>query len=104
MDKGLHQSQLPQVILCYLDDILITGRNDQEHLAHLEEVLERLKEWGLRLKKSKCYFMQFSQNQQQLRAFLGLVNYYGKFLRAFSTTARPLNQLLKNSVSSILFT
>lgn len=57
MEKILHG--LPQVI-CYLDDILITGRNNQEHLANLEEVLERLKEWGLPLKKSKCYFMQFS--------------------------------------------
>ena len=34
------------------------------------------------------------KNQQQLRAFLGLVNYYGKFLPTLSTTTHPLNQLL----------
>ncbi len=76
---------------------------------NLEEVLRRLKERGLCLKKSKCYFLQAPvqylgylidatglhtspekvkavldapepRNQQQLQAFLGLVNYYGKFL------------------------
>ena len=34
------------------------------------------------------------KNQQQLRAFLGLVNYYGKFLSSLSTTTHLLNQLL----------
>ena len=34
------------------------------------------------------------QNQQQLRSFLGLVNYYGKFISALSTIIHPLNQLL----------
>ena len=36
-------------------------------------------------------------NQQQLRAFLGLVNYYGKFLPSLSVTTHPLNQLLQNN-------
>ena len=35
--------------------------------------------------------------QQQLRAFLGLVNYYGKFLPTLSTTTHPLNQLLQHN-------
>ena len=34
------------------------------------------------------------QNQQQLQSFLGLVNYYGKFISALSTITHPLNQLL----------
>ena len=38
------------------------------------------------------------KNQQQLRAFLGLVNYYGKFLPSLSTTTHPLNQLLRHHV------
>ena len=36
-------------------------------------------------------------NQQQLRAFLRLVNYYGKFLSSLSATTHPLNQLLQNN-------
>ena len=36
-------------------------------------------------------------NQQQIRAFLGLVNYYSKFLPSLSTTTHPLNQLLQHN-------
>ena len=40
---------IPRVI-CYLDDILITEKDDQEHLTNLEAVLKRLQDFGLRLK------------------------------------------------------
>ena len=46
---------LPGVI-CYLDDILITGATAAEHLANVEEVLSRLKQHGIRVKPSKCKF------------------------------------------------
>ncbi|MDD9817031.1 MAG: reverse transcriptase domain-containing protein, partial [Gammaproteobacteria bacterium] len=94
-------------VLCYIDDILITGRTEEEHLHNLEEVLKRLQHHGLQLKVAKCAFLQDSveylghtvdkkglhtmlqkveavklapvpKNQQQLRSFLGLVHYYGK--------------------------
>lgn len=93
----------------YLDDIFITGRTHQEHLQNLEEVLKRLKQAGLRLKLSKCQFVQPSvqylgykidheglhpteektraikeaprpQNVSELRVYLGLLNYYVTFL------------------------
>lgn len=38
---------------CYLDDILITGRNNGEHLKTLDQVLTRLEEYGLRLQREK---------------------------------------------------
>ena len=44
-------------VICYLDDILITGRCKAEHLHTLEAVLERLETEGLTLKRSKCIFM-----------------------------------------------
>lgn len=47
---------IPQVSV-YLDDILITGWMESEHLRQLEEVLTRLKEAGLCLNRSKCEFM-----------------------------------------------
>ena len=40
---------IPRVI-CYLDDILIRGKDDQEHLTNLEAVLKRLQDFGHRLK------------------------------------------------------
>jgi len=41
----------------YLDDILITGPDDETHLATLEAVLKRLSEAGLRARKEKCVFL-----------------------------------------------
>lgn len=43
-----------------LDDILVMGADDAEHMRNLEEVLSRLKHHGLRLKRSKCEFLQSS--------------------------------------------
>ena len=47
-------------VLIYLDDILVTGHDADEHLLNLEEVFSRLQQAGLRLKRSKCVFMSSS--------------------------------------------
>ena len=117
---------LPGVI-CYIDDILVSGRTEEEQLFRLEEVLKRLKSYGLRVKKNKCAFIKESveylghkvdasglhplsskveaitqapepQNVQQLRSFLGLLNYYGKFINNLATLLHPLNKLLQQNV------
>ena len=41
----------------YLDDILVTGISEAEHLAILDKVLSPLEETGLRLKRNKCDFI-----------------------------------------------
>lgn len=108
----------------YLDDILMTGRNDREHLETLNEVLRRLREAGLRLKRSKCAFMEQEAeflgykvdasglhplpnkvkaiqqepaptNVTELKAYLGLLNYYNRFLPDLSTLLAPLHKLLR---------
>ena len=115
------------MVVCRVDDILISGKNDREHLIHLNEVVARLKRAGLRLKLSKCKFMQPTVeflgyridaqgihaiekkveairkvpapvNQHQLRSFLGMINYYSKFISNYSTITHPLNELLKDGV------
>ena len=43
-----------------LDDIVITGKDDQEHLQNLDKVLARLEEYGLRLNLDKCQFFKDS--------------------------------------------
>ena len=114
---------LPHICV-YLDDILISGNSPQEHLVNLEDVLKRLEDAGLRLKKEKCSFLMpvveylghkicregiqptktkvwavagapESQQVEELRSFLGLVNYYGKFLPKLASTAGPLYHLLQ---------
>ena len=47
---------LPRVCI-YLDDILITGVNEEDHLHNLKAVLSRLKQAGFRLKRHKCAFL-----------------------------------------------
>ena len=49
-------SDIPGVLV-YLDDILITGSTDIDHLKSLQETLSRLQKAGLRLQKQKCSFM-----------------------------------------------
>ena len=108
----------------YIDDILVTSKTEEEHLANLRIVLQRLQDAGLRLRKSKCLFMMPSvtylgyqvdsegvrpipekvraiqeapqpKSVQELKAYLGLPNYYSKFLPKLSQKLQPLYQLLK---------
>ena len=114
---------IPSVVV-YLDDILVTGVSDTEHIQSLEKVLDRLESSGLRLKKEKCIFTAPSvtylghkinkagiyptedkiravqqapapKNVSGLKAYLGLLNYYGKFMPNLATTLNPLYRLLQ---------
>ena len=46
---------IPGVVV-YIDDVLVTGPSEEAHVATLDEVLRRMREAGLRLKKEKCVF------------------------------------------------
>ena len=111
-------------VICYIDDILVCGKDEESHLRTLNEVLERLKKHGFRLKQEKCEFLTDSvehlghqidktgvravpskvsaimnaptpNNVQELRSFLGLLNYYGKFIPNLASIVYPLNNLLQ---------
>lgn len=109
----------------YLDDILVTGRTPEEHLANLDRVLARLEDRNLTLKKEKCQFAQESvqflghvidaqgvhaveekvrqienlprpTDVSQLRSYLGLLNYYRKYIPNLAHEIAPLTELLKS--------
>ncbi|KAJ8027406.1 hypothetical protein HOLleu_32542 [Holothuria leucospilota] len=117
---------LPGVVT-YLDDILVTGASEKEHAENLETLLTRLTEAGISLRKDKCVFSvseviylgyridseglhpiddkaeailkaRQPTNVTELRSYLGLLNYYGRFLPSLSQVLAPLHQLLKKSV------
>ena len=107
-----------------VDDILVTGTSDEDHMQNLRMVLQRLAEAGLRAKTEKCAFMEDSviynghrgnetgisptedkldavlkaptpKNATELRSYLGLINYYGTLLHNLSSVVALLNMLLK---------
>ena len=44
--------------IAYLDDIIIYSETEHEHLIHLQNIFDRLRKFGLKLKMSKCEFMK----------------------------------------------
>ena len=115
-----------QGIICYLDDILIVGKSQQEHDERVKVVLGRLQQRGLRLKQEKCAFNQKEveylghvinerglrptatktqairdapepRNSTKLKSYLGLLNYYSRFIPEISSTLQPLYALLTKS-------
>ena len=111
-------------VACYLDDILIAAPTEREHNLILEQVLQRLQESGIHLREEKCMFGQQqveylghridatgihpTQNKvralseaptpaniTQLRAFVGLMNYYAKFIPQAAARMAPLYKLFQ---------
>ncbi|PIO68609.1 reverse transcriptase, partial [Teladorsagia circumcincta] len=108
----------------YLDDILVTGRTIDEHNTRLDAVFQRIQDYGFRVRLEKCSFLQtqikylgFVINAQgrrpdpdkvkaiqkmpapndvsQLRTFLGLINFYGNFVKDLHNLRAPLDALTK---------
>ena len=54
---GLNPPEGPDMVTVYIDDILVFSRTLDEHLQHLQSVLQRLKQAGLKLNPRKCHFI-----------------------------------------------
>jgi hypothetical protein len=124
--NNVFRDMLDKFVLIYLDDILIYSRTPEEHAEHLQAVLQRLLEHDLKAKLSKCEFFKPNvkflghivgeQGTQvdpdkvavvknwprpktpgDVRSFLGLANYFRKFIQGFAELARPLQKLTTGS-------
>ena len=111
-------------VVYFIDDILVTGQTREEHEATLCKVLDKIREYGLRLKKFKCLYFQEEleflghlvskhgikptqtriksiqntqapRNKHELLSFLGMITYNAKFLPSLSHVLHPLHQLLQ---------
>ena len=114
----------PRCVCLYIDNILVTDCIEEGYLNNLAEVLRRLGGAGMTLKKEKCAFLltsveyfghiisaeglcmsdskfraildaPFPHYVRELFSFLGLVNYYSKFLPDIAMTLSPLYNLLQ---------
>ena len=121
MDRVLHGLKWYNCLV-YIDDIVVVGGNTLEHLQNPGCVLSRLREAGLRVKPSKCRFLlkevkflghiisekgistdpgkteaiqkwPVPSSKRELQQFLGLANYYRRFIKSFALIAKPLQRL-----------
>lgn len=112
--------------VCRIDDSLITAEDDATHLNTLREVFQSRRKNNIKLKAEKCEFladkyvyMGFlldcngvhpteekvkainnaprSTGVKKLKAFLGVLNFYGDFFPNLSTELQPLHQVLKKN-------
>ena len=115
-------------VYCYIDDIIIFSSDYFSHVEHIKEVLSRLRNSNLVATLEKCEFFvpyidflghrisaeginmdpskvssilnwPVPKNVKELQSFLGLANYYRRFIPGFAKLAHPLHKLLRKNVS-----
>jgi hypothetical protein len=115
---------LNEYLSVYMDDILVYSQSREEHIIHVQRVLDKLIEAGLQADLAKCeFFVKETKflglvvgvngirmdpakiqaivnwaaptNVHEVRAFLGFCNFYRRFIRAYSTLVRSLINLTR---------
>ena len=127
----IFQQHLEKFVLVYLDDILVFSKTQEEHLEHLRKAFEILRENNkLFAQLTKCRFAKSEleylghvvgkdgikvdprkietvttwarpNDVSQLRSFLGLSNYFRRFIQGYSTLVAPLTHLTRKDVKYI---
>ena len=115
-------------VTTYLDDVLVSSENEEEHLEHLSTIFAIINKFKLKAKMAKCHFFkrkleflgfELSENgigctrnyisklfqvprplnRKQLEMFLGMVNWIARFIPYLSDVILPLNGLRKKKVA-----
>lgn len=126
--NSVFQEFLNQFIIIYLDGILIFSTSMEDHVKHLRTVLEVLQQHKLFAKRSKCTFMANElvflgykicegkiypdpekvsciqrlcrpHSLTEVKAFLGIVNFYRKFIQDCAEKSSPLTDLLRGNAA-----
>ena len=124
MMDSIFRDVIGKYVQVYLDDINIYSETWEEHVKHVTEVLKRLREANLKLKRKKCFFGQTEieflghvlsggsysttdriikaikdyprcENKKDVQRFVGLCGYYRVFIKDFAKKAAPLYALFK---------
>lgn len=114
-------------VYAYIDDILIASSNEKEHYEHLKILFDRLNQYGVVINATKCIFgvneieflgycvstkgvkpldsrveainnFEKPQTVKDLRRFLGMVNFYRRFIPKAAQLMQPLHHMLKGSI------
>jgi len=130
MDKSFRKFSW---LFTYLDDHLVASRTEEDHRRHLQLLFETLAENGFIINSDKCVFAVSSleflghsvsvdglvplpkhveaiqnfpppQDVKQLQRFLGLVNFYRRFVPKAAATLKPLTDALIGSPKALLWT
>jgi hypothetical protein len=120
---------LDRCVVCFINDLLVYSKSEQEHIGHLRAVLQQLQKYKLHIKLQKCAFgmrevdflghvvgadgikvdprktaavqeWPVPKDVHDVRMFLGLAGYYRKFVSNFAELAVPLTELTRKSASS----
>lgn len=115
------------VIILFMDDLLVTTLSFSEHISVLQDIFQRLTKNILELRLDKCSFLKnkidflgysvdingitpctdhiksvqsypLPKNKKELHSFVGLISYFRKYISNFSIEAKPLYDLLRNNV------
>lgn len=116
--------------LAYLDDVVVLGKDFEDHLQNFSSVFSRFQKYNLKLKPSKCQLFQTEvkflgkivseagisvnpesvesvqnwptpKNKKEVESFIGYVNYHRDHIKNFSALAEPLHQLTGPKVDFI---
>ncbi len=127
MHQVLHD-YIDKCVIVFLDDILIYSETQEQHLQHVRDIFNTLRQAQLYVKLSKYEFglteteflghivgnggirmspskvdtihkWPIPQSVTDVRSFLGMCNYYRKFVRNYSIIAKPLFELLRNNTT-----
>lgn len=123
---NIFKEYLYKFCFVYMDDIVIFSKSLQEHITHIEQIFSKLREFNLKVQLDKSEFLRkevaylghvitpegikpnpdkietikkypLPKTQKEIKAFLGLIGYYRRFIKDFARITQPFTKCLKKN-------